>query len=122
MKTYDKLSKADREKLSLYLQYLNGAKTQATIIVGCSFVFIAIGIPLWILTMTPIVMFAGAYCFMTGLILMLVGLGNVLFVRKNLFLIFGYKDSFQDVFEVTSEDLKKIRITKEIKYKWSKEN
>jgi len=121
MKTYEKLTKAEREKLSLYLQYLNAAKTRAAIIVGCSFVFIALGIPLLLLTTYPMVIFTGFFCFLYGIMFMLTGVSNLLYVRKNLFLIFGYKDSFEDVFGITRADLRKIKMTKEVKWIWRKE-
>jgi hypothetical protein len=50
-----------------------------------------------------------------------VGISEVNLYKKKMFLIFGYKDSIEDVFGITRADIKKVKINREVKWNWRKE-
>jgi len=117
MKTYENLSKAEREKLSLFLQYVAIEKNYGVTVIAGAFVFIAIGIPLFLLTPYIWVMLSGVMCFVYGLILMMVALGQLLRIEKKLFLVFGYTNNFKEVFGITQSDVLKVKKVTETKMK-----
>jgi len=121
MKTYEKLTKADKEKLSLFLQYMTmfNIKLWATFVSGC--LFLAIGIPLVLIFTVPVIELTGFFMMLYGIMFIFIGIASFSYNRRNLFLIFGYKDSFDDIFGITKADLKKVKINKEVKWIWKKE-
>jgi uncharacterized membrane protein len=121
MKTYDKLTKAEKEKLTLFLQYLTmfNIKLWAVFATGC--IFIAIGIPLVLIFTIPVITLTGFFMLLYGMMFVFTGLASFGVAKKHLFLIFGYKDSFIDVFDISKADLKKVKINKEVKWIWKKE-
>lgn len=121
MKTYDKLSKAEREKLNTFLQYVSITNLKFLIVylVGC--IFVAIGIPLMLIFTEGIIEVTGFLMIMIGMMYVFVGISEVNLYKKKMFLIFGYKDSIEDVFGITRADIKKVKINREVKWNWRKE-
>jgi glucan phosphoethanolaminetransferase (alkaline phosphatase superfamily) len=121
MKTYEKLTKAEREKLNTFLQYTNSLQAKLWTLFAAGCIIFAIAIPLLLIFTIPIIYYTG--CLLTFFGVMIIFAAIVSYTRslKYLYLIFGYKNTWEDVFDVTQEDIKKIKITKIVKWIWRKE-
>lgn len=117
MKTYEKLTKNEKEKLQSYLLYMLIAINQKIVAFAIGTIIFAISIPILLIFTLPII-------FISGYILMIFGLGLViasgagyLMDKKYLFLIYGYKNLYSDIFKVKKSDIRKIKIIKEVIWK-----
>ena len=116
MRKYEDLSKAEKEKLNTYLQYLTINSIAMIIIVVFALTIFLVGTGLIFIFTIPVII-------VTGVLFMGVGYVFILFImlvnlreKKYLFLIFGYKDTYKDVFNVERKDLRKVKILREIKW------
>jgi len=121
MKTYDKLTKAEREKIQLYEQYFSNAWIKLWILFATGCIIFAGSIPLLLIFIDPMINLTGFIMTVFGTLIILASLQSFLVERKHLFLIFGIKDTFQDVFDITRSDVKKVKILREVKLNWKKE-
>ena len=119
MKTFEDLLKFEKEKVSVYLQYVNFLQitTMMTLLVGLS-IFL-VGYALLFIFVIPIVMLIGVFAACAGISLVLLAMLSLLLDKKYLFLVFGYKNLYSDIFNIKKEDIKKVKIIREVK--WIKE-
>jgi len=119
MKTFEDLSNVEKQKLSIYLQYINFIQitTIITLLFGTS-IFL-VGYALLFVFVIPVIIFTGCFLLFVGISFVLLAMLVMIRDKKGLFLIFGYKGTFSGVFDIKQEDIKKVKIIKETK--WIKE-
>lgn len=119
MRKYEDLSKHEKDKLSIYLQYTNILNISFVMLILFGlFIFLVGWIMLFIFTIL-IVNLAGTVFLVIGMLLIFVCMFSFVIDKKYLFLIFGYKNLYSDIFGITKEDIKKVKIIREVK--WIKE-
>jgi len=110
MKTYEDLTKAERNKLQTYLlMRINESKVYITFILG-AFIFYAIALPLlitsyWFVSLTMIFI---------SLTFFAVLLSSIYQTNKYIYLIFNIENSFEDIFKIKKTDILNL------KKKWKK--
>lgn len=119
MKTYEDLTKAEKEKLHTYLQYISFLNTSTIMVILFGLLIFLTGYALIFVFIIPVVMIVGMFFIMVGIVLVFFALINNITDKKHLFLIFGYKSMFSDIFDIKKKDIKKVKIIREVK--WVKE-
>jgi len=119
MKKFEQLSNPEKQKLSVYLQYMNFLRITTMMILLTGFSIFLVGYALTFIFVIPIIVIVGMFLSFTGIALVLVTMTGFLKERKYLFLIFGYKNLYSDIFDIKQEDIKKVKIVREVK--WIKE-
>jgi|GEM_PF-5934569 len=120
MKKFEDLSNVEKQKLSIYLQYQNAMQITGTIGMLFCLLLIITGVTFIIIFVLPVLIFAGFLLLGSGYALLILGLLNGIRDKKYLFLIFGYKNLFSDIFDIEKEHIKKVKIKREVK--WINEN
>lgn len=107
MKTYDDLSKEEKEKMKMYLQYIDPVKTRTIMLLIISYIGIFIGFPLLVLPYIPIMLMGGVIVTIAAAITILC-IFEIEKSKKKAKLIFNITDTVQDIFEISDSDLKKV--------------
>jgi hypothetical protein len=108
MKKYEELTKADKEKLLIYMTIANGEWIQSIILDVISYVAIFFSLPL---------MFLGSYrYFLVGIFILAIGatitILNAYYVvkrKKQFSLIFGIDNLYKDVFDIQDSDVRSMK-------------
>lgn len=106
MKTYEDLTKSEKEKLMLFKMYSKPVSTiimgllLITIIIACLGVIVGVFASIWF----------GLAFFFLSLYLLICTTFLLQRIRKENFLIFGWKNTIEDVFEITPKDVKNVTI------------
>lgn len=118
MKTFDDLTKKEKEKLQSYMQQCINNSIFICVLFLSMMMFVVVGLPLILLTTIPIVE-------LTGYLLVLIGVIGFIFMTlfgrqqsKKLYLAYGYDRTFEDVFGITNKDTSKMKL----KWIWNKED
>lgn len=116
MKTFEDLTKAEREKVSIYLQYLNMLNINSVTVLMFGLTLFLVGYSLLFIFVIPSITIVGVMLTASGMLLAFTTVYGMFIEKKYLFLIFGYKNLYSDIFGVKKSDLKKVKIIKEIKW------
>jgi len=106
MRTYDDLTKVEKEKLTLYKLYnqpivfvITGLLIMSMML-ACTGIILTFIFPIWFCVC---ILFLSMYLLLCSTFLLRK-------VQKENFLIFGWKNTIEDVFEITTTDVKNITI------------
>lgn len=119
MKKFEHLTNAEKQKLSTYLQYINFLTITTVMILLTGFSVFVIGYAILFIFVVPVIMITGVFLVFCGIVLIFVSVLGMIRDKKYLFLIFGYRTLYSDIFGIKNEDIKKVKIIREVK--WIKE-
>lgn len=107
MKTYDDLSKDEKEKMKAYFQYIDPIKTRILMLLAVSYIGIFIGFPLMVIPYIHI-MIAGFVILIIAATLVVLSIFEIEKSKKKAKLIFNISDATTEVFEIKDSDLKRV--------------
>jgi len=110
MKTYEKLTNLEREKLAAYQRYSIIHNMFFIVMSVLSIAIMLVGWSIVMLFENWSLVCVGGYLVFSGFMILIISFLFMIKRKKELFLIFGYKDSISGVFEVTDSDVKKVKI------------
>ena len=116
MKTWDDLTKAEKEKLDMYIKIKTAWQSTYTVATIVCFLGMFIGLPLMFTAFLPLI-FAGLFILGISVIILFFILIMQTQDRKRLYLMFGVDGVMKETFDISMEDLRK---TKRM-YIWKKE-
>lgn len=119
MKKFEQLTNAEKQKLSVYLQYVNFIQITTIITLFVGLGIFLVGYSLLLIFVVPVIMIVGTVLLFVGMVFALFTIISMMKDKKYLFLIFGYKNLYSDIFDINQEDIKKVKIIRKIE--WIKE-
>jgi hypothetical protein len=108
MKTYEQLTKAEKEKLLIYTNIANGENTQSTIVAVISYIGIFISLPLIFLGSFRYFI-VGTFILAISAAVTLIDFYYLLKRKKQFKLIFNIDDMYKDVFDVKDSDIRNMK-------------
>ena len=120
MKKYEDLSKSEKQKLDTYLHYVSFINLSYLIILLYGLAVVLAGYAMVSIFNVLVVEIIGIMFIAIGCVFVLLVMFNNIIDKKHLFLIFGYKNLYSDIFDIKKEDIKKVKIIRKIE--WIKED
>ena len=108
MKTYDNLTKKEKEKIRIFWQIKGNLRLRATIMILAGYIGIFLGFPL-MLSRSTYALFAGTVLVLMGLIVSTITYQQIGRDDKYLKLAFGIDDAMEDIFEIKKTDIKGMK-------------
>lgn len=110
MKKYENLTKLEREKLATYQRYCINENMHLLAFSIFGLFMMLVGICTVTIFTSFLLVTVGIYLALIGLLLVAISLFGSLKHKKEFFLVFGYKDSMRDLFEIKLSDIKDVVI------------
>lgn len=110
MKTYENLTKLEREKLATYQRYCININITTLIFNIFGLTILLVGSCMTTLFKDIVPVIVGMYLIFIGITIVIMISFMSIRSRKELFLVFGYKNSIKDLFEITLMDIKNVII------------
>jgi len=108
MKTYEELTKKEKEKVKTYWQIKGNLRIRANILIAIGYVGMFLGFPL-VLSRSSYALYAGSVLTFIGLAILLTATHQIAKDDKYLKLAFGIDDAIEDIFEIKKSDVKEMK-------------